>query len=192
MLEILSGLATPANLIIGLIALIVAILVAYYQIIPARDQIRRDFLLCQPDVRIRSASIISSEPSYTARFRLHNLARTTAYDVTVVMDGWPGEEHVSFISPLRPGHNEYEIPIELSSDSPIRTTLLEGARLRIRYRDRWHNWYETSYLVVQTSRANGLFNVHIEVEHPTVRRPPVSLRKMRRHLREIRSPYQVK
>ena len=185
-------LATLLGIILGLIGLIVAAVVGYRNVAAARDQVQRDFLVCQPDVRIGSASIISSELSYTARFRLHNLARTTAYDGTVVMDGWPGEEHVSFISPLRPGKNEYEVPIELSSDSTIRTTLLEGARLRIRYRDRWHNWYEISYPVVQTSRANGLFNVHIEVEHPTARRPPVSLRKMRRCLREIRSPYQVK
>ncbi len=181
-------LATLVGIIIGLIGLIIAAVVGYHNYVVARDQIGRDFLVIQPDVRIGSASVISLERSYTARVRLHNLGRTTAYDGTVAMDGWPGKEHVSFMYPLRPGHNEYEVAIELGSDSPIRTTLQEGAQLRIRYRDRWNNWYELSYPVLQTARANGLFNVQIQAEQPTVRRPPVSLRKMRRYLRELRSP----
>lgn len=184
MAEVLLELATPANIIIALFGLIVAIVVGYHNVVPARDRVRREFLTHQPNVRIASAPAMSAGQSYTVGIRLHNLGRTAAHEAIVTMDGWPSEARAQILHPFRPGHNEYEVPLELGRDSPVRTELIQGAQVRIRYRDRWHHLSEVTYPVVQTRRDDGLFGVRIQTGHRTVVRPRLSVRKMRNFLRE--------
>lgn len=178
----------PVAIIISILALGVSLWVGYYSVVSARDRIRKDFFALQPDVRIVSAPVMSVGGAYTVMTHLHNLGSSTAYDATITMDGWTGEAHAHIVHPLRPGHNEYEVSLPLGLDAPIRTTLIQDAKARLRYRDRWYNWSEVVYPVRQTPRDDGRFNISIRMEQPTLRRPGASLRKMRKYLRESPSP----
>jgi len=153
----------------------------YFGLLPYMDGVRKDFHALQPNVQIRGASIISAGQSYAIRLQLHNLGKTAAYDGIVTLDGWTGKKDFPVVHPVHP-HNVYEESIELGQNSPIRTSKMETAQLRIRYRDRWDYWHEISYPVVQTSRADQLFNVQIRQEQGTMRRPKVSFINMRNHL----------
>lgn len=182
-------LVSLANIIIGLIAVTVALVVGFYVVVPAREKIRRDFRELQPNIQLAGTSVMSLRERYTVNLRLHNRGGTAAHDATVTMDGWPGRQNVSVIHEFRPGRSsEREVAMELGLESAIRTTSVGGAQLHIRYRDRWNNWYELSYPVVQELGDHGLFNIRIPEQQPNVKRPPVSFRKMRQHLRETPSP----
>ncbi|MEE8229763.1 MAG: hypothetical protein V3R69_07855 [candidate division NC10 bacterium] len=141
------------------------------------------------DVQIGRGSMISGGGSYSAVLKLHNRGKRTAYDATVLLDGWPGHAEAPIVHPLGPpGYNEYEVTLAFEQDAPIRTTPLESPHLRIRYRDGWQYWYEIVYPVVQTRRDDGSYNIRIEMDQGIVHRPKVGFFRMQKHLREAPGP----
>jgi len=176
---------SPVEATLTIIGLVIAGIVGWFNIMPVIDKARRDFLAAQPDVVVGGAYILSSGNQYTASLKLHNLGKSTAYNAKILMDGLTEEKDISVIHPLRPGHNEYEVTLELGKTSELRTAVLDNPLLRIIFYDRWNYKYELSYPVAQTPRADGLVNVQILLEQPTLKKPRVSFFKMRSHLNEL-------
>ena len=176
------------ELIIAGVGVVLTGLGIYFGLLPFMDQTRKEFRALQPNLQLGGGSITSAGDSYAVMLKLHNRGKSTAYEVTVSLDGWLGREIVSEVHPLGPpGFNEYEVRIELGRESPIRTTKIDNPRLRMSYKDRWGYQYKLSYPMLQAPRADGRQNVQIRVEQPTFNGPHVSFLKMRKFLNETPS-----
>lgn len=175
-----------AILILGLIVGAVGVCFGF---LPVLDSTRQRFHALQPDVQVAGAHSESGGGRYVAVLTLQNRGKSTAYNGKVTLDGWSREANIPIMHPVDPpGFNEYEVQLPLGQDAPIRTSLLDSPRLRIRYRDGWQHWYEIAYPVQQTPRDDGRYNVGIKRDQATVRRPSVGFFQMRKHLREAPGP----
>lgn len=168
-----------------IVGLLIAGTVGWFTIVPAIDKTRRDFLEIQPNVIAGRIYVVSSGDQYTAVLKLHNLGKTSAYNAKISVDGVLGNKEVPIIHPLQPGYNEYEASLELEKTCSLRTTAMGNPCMRIVYQDRWNYRYDLSYPITQSKRADGLFNINIRTEMPSLKRPKISFFKMRAHLKEV-------
>lgn len=169
---------------IAIIGLIISSIAGWFTVLPHIDKTRRNFESIQPKVVIGSNYLISRGAQYAAILKLHNIGKTAAYKVKVAMDHHLEEQIVSVIHPLRPGFNEYEVSYEFGQSSPLRASLFAEAFLRITYDDLWNYRHEITYPIGQNRRNDGLFDLQIHTEKPTLKRPKVSFLKMQKYLKE--------
>lgn len=130
--------------------LIIAVLKAAHDRI---TQIRQAVLSILPHVRIDRVSTAS--PPYSLEIVLLNAGMGPAMNLSITLDGLPGWEHVR---PRLEAHQVMTASTVIPDDAPIRVQP-ENATLTVSYQDQFGGEDKLVCPIVQSPRADGLFNV---------------------------------
>lgn len=148
---------------------------------------KQDFRAHQPSLRVTNLSAMNAGRVLTLTPELENVGSGVAYDCVLQLGGWEGKFSVMSVHPHGPRSRKHAVSIVLGPDAPIRAKPLSNGYLRLAYRDCWGLTYECWYPVAQVqSVASPLYNVHIDLAHPELTEPKLSLWEMWKLLR--RSP----
>ena len=173
-------------IIISVLALIIAVVTGYFYLRSVVDQTRREFRDNQPNLRVTDLSSMRSGDLLTLFLNVRNIGKAPAYDCTVSLDGWEGQPSIATIHPPGARFQEHKLSIPLGLDSPVRTTVIDPARLRLRFRDRWGQQYQVWYSVTQVKEEHSpIFTIQIDLQHPGMLEPSPSFFEMRKLLRNI-------
>ena len=147
--------------------------------------IRHDFHAQLPALRVTNMSALHASEVVTLTLDLENVGRGVAYDCILQLSGWDGNFTAKTIHPPGTRYQRHSIPIVLPPHAPIRTKLLSRCMVRVAWCDRWELRYECWYPITQVQNiATGLYNVHINLSEPELRKPSPSLWDMWTFLRK--------
>lgn len=173
---------SPIGAIIGAIGAIIGTILSIKKI---RNGRRRRFSQIQPQIEVSRSYVEIRGSTNNVKLLVVNRGVTLARNLSIEIDGWDGTEELPEAHPYEPGHNEYEVLISVQESSPLRRTDAHNTRLRLRYQDRWTNFYETTYPIRKIQIAPSFYNLQLQNEEPIFTKPKVSFTRMGTILREM-------